>query len=269
MTITGSIDSGGSARSYDEYINRLSRLVARDFIKWLDLAKGLEWLDVGCSTGDLTNVILERANPHAVLGIDPSAEILERARQNVRDARAGFQTGNVKSLGVADATFDVAVSGLYLHSVPDEPAAFLAMTRAVKPKGWVGLYVWDPGSKMQMIRKFWDAAVELDPAAQKLHETMFSPMCRLGALMDLFARADFGTIFSRAIDVPTEFGSFEELWFLFMNGAAPAPRYCQSLDPEKRARLCEKLRRTTGTRADGSIHLVARAWAVAGQVPRV
>ena len=57
---------------YEPYVGRWSRLVARDFLAWLDQKPGLDWLDVGCGTGALTTTILDRAAPASVLGVDPS-----------------------------------------------------------------------------------------------------------------------------------------------------------------------------------------------------
>jgi len=71
-----------------------------------------------------------------------------------------------------------------------------------------------------------------------------------------------------AIDVPTVFKDFDDYWTPFLGGQAPAPGYCMSLTEERRAALRERIRATMAmaTKPDGSIHLIARAWAVRGQV---
>ena len=63
-------DSGGA---YEPYVGRWSRLVAREFVRWLAVPPGSRWLDVGCGTGALTQTVLEHAAPSEVVGIDPSA----------------------------------------------------------------------------------------------------------------------------------------------------------------------------------------------------
>ena len=60
------------------------------------------------------------------------------------------------------------------------------------------------------------------------------------------------------------FRDFEDYWRPFLGGQAPAPAYCMSLDEEKRAALRERIRSKLPVRPDGSIHLIARAWAVKG-----
>lgn len=58
--------------------------------------------------------------------------------------------------------------------------------------------------------------------------------------------------------------SGEAYWRPFLGGQAPAPRYAMSLGEEGRANLRELLRSRLPTASDGSIHLIARAWAVRG-----
>ena len=43
--------------AYEAYVGRWSRLVAPEFLRWLDVAAGGAWLDVGCGTGALTAAV--------------------------------------------------------------------------------------------------------------------------------------------------------------------------------------------------------------------
>jgi hypothetical protein len=72
---------------------------------------------------------------------------------------------------------------------------------------------------------------------------------------------------ARSIDVPTVFKDFADYWTPFLGGQAPAPGYCMSLSEDRRAALREHIRASLPVRDDGSIHLIARAWAVRGMVP--
>jgi hypothetical protein len=50
----------------------------------------------------------------------------------------------------------------------------------------------------------------------------------------------------------------------FLSGQAPAPAYAMSLSEERRAALRELIRARLPAGPDGSISLIARAWAVRG-----
>jgi hypothetical protein len=69
----------------------------------------------------------------------------------------------------------------------------------------------------------------------------------------------------RSIDVPTRFRDFDDYWTPFLGGQFPAPEYAMSLSDDARAALREHVRARLPTAADGSIPLVARAWAVRGK----
>lgn len=112
------------------------------------------------------------------------------------------------------------------------------------------------------IRHFWDAAIEIDPAAAKADEGARFPLCRLDALAGLFTDAGLSGIEVTGIDIPTPFASFDDYWRPFLGGQGPAPAYVMSLDEKARAHLRDRLRARLPLRADGSFSLIARAWAV-------
>ena len=255
-----------SGDAYEPYVGRWSRLVAREFVDWLGIPSGKRWLDVGCGTGALTRIVLERAAPDRVSGIDPSEGYIAYARKRIRDKQADFRTGDAQALPVPEYTFDVAVSGLVLNFVPDQAKALSEMKRVVRPGGTVGAYVWDYAGEMQLMRHFWDAAVALDPAALELDEGRRFPVCKPDSLAELFRKAGLGDVETRAIDVPTVFKDFADYWSPFLGGQAPAPGYCMSLSEARRIALRDRVRASLPILADGSIHLIARAWAVRGIV---
>lgn len=249
---------------YEPYVGRWSRVVAQEFLGWLGVPRGARWLDVGCGTGALTQTILRECAPRSVHGVDSSAGFLESARQRTKSA--SFEVGDAQALPVESGAFDAAVSGLVLNFVPKPDAAAREMRRAVRPGGAVGAYVWDYAGKMELMRYFWDAAVELDPAARTLDEGVRFPLCNEKALATLFREADLRDVEVRAIDAPTPFRDFDDYWTPFLGGQGPAPGYCMSLDEARRAALRDRIRSKLPLRPDGSIKLVARAWAVKGKV---
>lgn len=148
--------------SYDYYIGRWSRLVAHQFVPWLHVSDGAQWLDIGCGTGNLSQTILERADPQSVLGIESSEWYIEFARMQINDPRVTFRLGDAQALQVESASYDAAVSGLVLNFVTHPRQALREMIRALRVGGTVAAYVWDYAGQMQLMRHFRDAAVELD-----------------------------------------------------------------------------------------------------------
>jgi SAM-dependent methyltransferase len=247
------------------YMGRWSRLVAQDFLGWLDVADGKRWLDVGCGTGALTETVLASAAPAALLGVDPSLGFVRHAVGQVSDPRAAFVVGDAQALPVADDSVEVVVSALMLNFVPDRPRALAEMRRAVTAGGVVAAYVWDYPGGMQLMSYFWDAAAALDPAAVALHEGRRFDFCRPDPLRAEFVRAGLGAVEVEALVVPTTFSGFDEYWSGFLGGQGPAPAYAMSLGDAERSALQEALRSALPAEPDGSLHLTARAWGLRGR----
>jgi SAM-dependent methyltransferase len=251
--------------SYEAYVGRWSRLVAREFLTWLAVPQGRCWLDVGCGTGALGQPILDMASPKGLVGIDPSLGYIADATERVSDSRARFVAGDARRLPCKTATFDAVVSGLVINFVPEPQVAVAEMTRAARPGGAVAAYVWDYAGKIQLMRCFWDAAVALDPSASEQDEGRRFPICSPGPLAQLFRDAGLRTVEVRAIDVATDFRDFDDYWSPFLGRQGPAPGYAMSLSEEHRSELRERIRAHLPIAPDGSIHLVGRAWAVRGE----
>ena len=83
-------------------------------------------------------------------------------------------------------------------------------------------------------------------------------------MKDAFEKAGFKDVHVRSIDVPTRFRDFDDYWAPFLGAQGPAPAYAMSLPEDARAALRERLRAQLPAAADGSISLIARAWAVRG-----
>ncbi len=253
-----------SGAAYEPYVGRWSRLVAREFLQWLRVPPGCRWLDVGCGTGALTQTVLGVASPSEVVGVDPSAGFIGYAREQTQDSRASFVVGDAQDLPEETGTFDAVVSGLVLNFVPRQDRAASEMARIARAGGVVAAYVWDYAGEMQLTRYFWDAAAALDRNAIELDQGRRFPICKPEPLADLFRNAGLQNVETRTIDVPTNFRGFDDYWTPFLGGQGPAPKYATSLDDERRAALREYLRTHVPTDPDGSIHLIARAWAVRG-----
>lgn len=259
------LETWDSAAAYERWVGRWSRSVAGEFLKWLALSPQLTWADIGCGTGALTACILEKGEPLAVIGLDASDTFVAQARSIVSDPKARFEIGDATSLPWGTDTFDVAVSGLVLNFVPDHLAMTREMVRITRPGGTVAAYVWDYAGGMQMIRYFWDAAIEVNPGDARLDQAERFPLCQPDPLRDLFKRTGLQSVKVRSIDVPTIFQDFDDYWLPFLGRQGAAPTYLASLDEDVRQQIREVLRSRLASTA-GTIELSARAWAVQGLV---
>lgn len=250
---------------YEQYVGRWSRRVAPPFLAWLGIAPGRRWLDVGCGTGALSAAILDACSPLSVTGVEPSEGFLAKAKEQL-EGRVDLRQETAGEIRAPDDAFDATVCGLVLNFVPDAPLALREMARVTAPGGTIAAYVWDYAGKMELMRHFWDAAVELDPGAAKLDEGVRFPICRPEPLAGLFAGAGLREAQVTAIDIPTPFESFDDYWRPFLGGQGPAPSYAMALDEAARARLRDRIRGRLPQSADGTINLIARAWAVRGLV---
>jgi hypothetical protein len=117
---------------------------------------------------------------------------------------------------------------------------------------------------MDFLRCFWDAAVPVDSAARGLDEGTRFPLCRPDALAGLFRGAGLRDVRCEAIEIQTQFASFDDYWLPLLGGTGPAPSYVASLDAHRRTLLARTIEQALPRAQDGTVALTARAWAVRG-----
>lgn len=126
---------------------------------------------------------------------------------------------------------------------------------------YLALYVWDYADRMELMRYFWDAAIDLDPGAVELWET--------GAPRRSVGRTRCVRCLKTAVFVRLESARSTFLRSLpasrvrtpFLGGQGPAPGYAVSLPDDHRSEPRELIQSRLPRAADGTIALVARAWA--------
>lgn len=99
-------------------------------------------LDVGCGTGTLAIAAKKRVGVEgSVHGLDPSMEMLARAEKKVRKAgvEVQFKSGVAEALPFPDAQFDVVLSTVMLHHLPQKTRrqCVTEIRRVLKPEGRV------------------------------------------------------------------------------------------------------------------------------------
>lgn len=227
-----------SGATYDAFMGRYSRPLAEVFVDTVGVSSGTA-LDVGCGPGALTGVLVQRLGASAVAACDPSPPFVAEcaARHPGVDVRAG----RAEALPFDDASFDAALAQLVLHFVSDPPAAARELRRVVRPGGVVGACVWDFAGGMEMLRRFWDAALALDPAAPD--EARALRFGGPGEIADLLDEAGLVDVVESTLEVSSTYAGFDELWSGFLAGIGPAGTYCTSLPEDRRGALREELYR--------------------------
>jgi SAM-dependent methyltransferase len=101
---------------------------------------GEQVLDAGCGTGTLAMDVQQRVGATGrVFGIDPGTRQIARARAKAarRNLPIDFQIGVIEQLPFPDQTFDVVLSTIMLHHLPDglKRAGLTEIVRVLKPGG--------------------------------------------------------------------------------------------------------------------------------------
>ena len=264
-TTPQNIFSEGDA--YERFMGRWSRRLAPLFVTFASVADEDAVLDVGCGTGALASAIAERVPSARITGVDRSSDYVREARARASGRQDEFVVGDAQVLDFADASFDKCVSMLVMNFVPDPAKALREMIRVTRSGGLVAAAVWDYGDGMQMLRAFWDEAVDLDPTAGERDERNM-PLCRPGELRSLWLENGLERVEEHPIEVALPFASFDDYWRPFLGGQGPAGAYTSSLSDRGRAALEAQLRRRLiGTGLDAPFTLPARVWAARGSVP--
>lgn len=257
-------DVFSNAKAYEGYVGRWSYFVARQFIPWLGSAPGLTWLDVGAGTGILTQAILDQASPAKVLAVDLAPDFIELARQNIHDDRVELKVEDAAKIAYESPIFDVSVAGLVLNFLPSPEQGVGNMVRAVKSGGIVAAYVWDYSGKMEMMRHFWEAAGQVDPVAKEMEAGQRFERWTPENMRSLFEAAMLNAVGVMPIDVPTRFQDFDDYWMPFQAAQGSVSKYLRSISDDTRSAIRDQLKRQLPIQADGTISLIARAWAVKG-----
>lgn len=115
-------------------------------------------LEIGCGTGSLT-LLAKQSEPAAtVVGLDPDAAALARARTKAdsRGLDVRFDVGDAGSLPYPDASIDRVLSAFMVHHLPvDERArTFAEVRRVLRPDGSLHVVDFGKGGDMSgMLRE--------------------------------------------------------------------------------------------------------------------
>lgn len=100
-------------------------------------------VDVGCGTGRFAAFAKTRRGGR-VWGVDPSAEMIRRARERPDAAGIGWKQASAERLPFTGGWFDAAHMHLVVHTLPDRPAALNEIARVLMPGGRIAIATFAP-----------------------------------------------------------------------------------------------------------------------------
>jgi ubiquinone/menaquinone biosynthesis C-methylase UbiE len=103
------------------------------------LKEGETVVDLGSGGGLDCFLAAKKVGPKGkVIGIDMTAEMLERARANAKKGgykNVEFRLGEIENMPVADNTAEIIISNCVINLSPDKQRVFREAFRVLKPKG--------------------------------------------------------------------------------------------------------------------------------------
>jgi SAM-dependent methyltransferase len=247
---------------YERYMGAWSRLVGDAFLTWLAPDPGGRWLDVGCGNGAFTELIVTRAAPLSVDGIDPSDAQLIFARSRPALHAVSFRQGTATALPYPAGAFDAAVMPLVLFFVPDPQKGVTEMARVVRSGGVVAAYNWDmegggfPYALLQASLRELGASVPSPPHPEVSNVEVMRALWSDAGLTGV-------TMFARTVE--RTFADFEDYWSTVQLGPSVSATLA-ALSAEDTATLRMRLQSLLPTDSAGRIAYSARAFGVQGRV---
>jgi ubiquinone/menaquinone biosynthesis C-methylase UbiE len=158
-------------------------------------------LDVGCGTGRWSVLVAPRVQ-HLHL-LDPSAEALDVAKQNLRDMNnVSYHLHSVATIPLPSQSLDFAFSLGVLHHVPDTEAALAAIADKLKPNAPFLIYLYYAlDNRPIWYRLLWRITDVMRFAVSRLPHTLrlafsqiiaaliYWPLARVARLMSRYGRS--------------------------------------------------------------------------------
>lgn len=239
-------------------MGRCSRVAGKEFLDWLALPDGLQWLDVGCGTGSFTELVVFRNAPSAIRAIDPSEVQVEFAKGKTWASRVDFRVGDAMSLPFGDDEFDVAVMALVIQYVPDPSKVMSEITRVVRPGGTIATYTWPGPREEHPMQPLSEAIASIGISRPRRPGNQIRTIDALTALFEAFSLAD---IESRSYEIQLIYEDFDDYW------SSQTADTIRELTDVEADRLETLLRERLPTDKNGQISYKARANAIRGRVP--
>jgi ubiquinone/menaquinone biosynthesis C-methylase UbiE len=248
---------------YERFMGQWSRAAGSRFLDWIRAPSGLNWLDVGCGTGILAELILAQCAPAAVFGIDPQRAQIEHAKRQGFAQRVTLRVAPAETLPFSDAVFDVVVSALALNFIADRPRALAEMQRVARRNGTVAAFIWDFEAERS---PSWPLRATMRMTGAEVPEIPGTAASSLAGLTRLFEQAAFEEISTTSLEVRLGYADFDAFWIAQTPSYSPTTRVIEAMSQREREELMARVRRVLPTGRDGQVEYAVVANAVKGRV---
>jgi trans-aconitate 2-methyltransferase len=133
-------------------LSGLQAAMAEEVLALLDLKGWERVLDVGCGQGKITAEIAARVPRGAVVGVDPSQDMIDFASSHFGPTvrpNLQFEVGDARRLRFRDE-FDLVISFNALHWVPEQDEALRCVRSAMKRDGMAQLRLVPKGERKSL-----------------------------------------------------------------------------------------------------------------------
>jgi SAM-dependent methyltransferase len=208
----------------------------------------------------------------SVLGVDLSAQMLERARQvsagegltNIQFVQADAQVHPFEENSV-----DLAFSNYGAMFFNDHVAAFTNIGRAVRPGGRLAVFAWRDLERNEWLQVFRNSLA----AGRQLPVPTVGAPSPFGLANEDYARgvldkAGFGDVAVKSVDEPIEFGKNAEDAWSFIKGVGIVEGLTQDLDETTKADALDMLRAAVAEHdTDEGVLFGTSAWLITARRP--
>ena len=261
---------GHEGEVWTEHADRYDRASWRHWQRFLDagLVKGDDdVLDIGCGTGKATRDVARLAAGGSALGVDLSAVMLGRARQQSEAAgltNIVFEQGDAQVHPFEADAFDVAMSNFGCMFFNDPVAAFTNVGRGVRSGGRLALMAW-----RELDRNEW--LMELRGALAMGRELPIPPpdaptpfaLADPDRVRGILGQAGYADVAFQPIDEPIEVGRDVDDAYAFTQTMGIVEGLSHDLDVDAKAEAMDNIRKLLAAHetSDGVL-LGSAAWLI-------
>ncbi|HEY6022939.1 MAG TPA: class I SAM-dependent methyltransferase [Pseudolabrys sp.] len=244
-----------AADQYERFMGRWSRAIGEKFIDWIAPPRNARWLDAGCGTGALSEIIVRRCAPAALVGIDPSQAQIDFARKTF--PKLDFRVGDAMAMPLPDTDFDAVVSALVIHFITDRAKAFAEMKRVARPGALIAGYLWERSATTDFA-PYAPMHFGLQHIAAEPMRSPLVPEASLDGMQASLTAAGYRDIVVTQIEASQSFTNFDEFWEINTLSFHPVGKSVAKLSDAQRGKLHDHMRATLPIAADGTISYPAR-----------